>query len=81
MVKGVHKKIIEINHPDSMYFERVVFYLKPGMTQLPQQLSQADADAILSEASPRKKGCGWKRSLLLILLSCAATAAVCLLLR
>lgn len=39
MVKGVQKKIIEVNHPDSLYFERAVFYLKPGVTQLPQQLS------------------------------------------
>lgn len=35
MVKGVQKKIIEVNHPDSLYFERAVFYLKPGVTQLP----------------------------------------------
>lgn len=41
MVKGVQKKIIEVNHPDSLYFERAVFYLKPGVTQLPQQLSRA----------------------------------------
>ena len=44
MVKGVHKKILEINHPDSLYFERAVFYLKPGITQLPPQVSQEDAD-------------------------------------
>ena len=47
MVKGVHKKILEINHPDSLYFERAVFYLKPGITQLPPQVSQEDADACL----------------------------------
>lgn len=35
MVKGVQKKIIEVNHPDSLYFERAVFYLKPGVTQRP----------------------------------------------
>ena len=54
MVKGVQKKIIEVNHPDSLYFERAVFYLKPGVTQLPQQLSRADADALLREAAPDK---------------------------
>lgn len=82
MVKGVHKKIIEVNHPDSLYFERAVFYLKPGITQLPQQLSQADADALLSEASPAKSGRrAWLRSLLLVLLSCVGTAVVCFLVR
>ena len=72
MVKGVQKKIIEVNHPDSLYFERAVFYLKPGVTQLPQQLSRADAD----KAEKRF----WLRTVLLVLLSCLGTAAVCLLL-
>ena len=43
MVKGVHKKILEISHPDSLYFERAVFYLMPGITQLPPQVSQAES--------------------------------------
>ena len=79
MVKGVQKKIIEVNHPDSLYFERAVFYLKPGVTQLPQQLS--DADALLREAAPDKaEKRFWLRTVLLVLLSCLGTAAVCLLL-
>ena len=40
MVKAYRKKIIEVNRPDSLYFERAVFYLKPGVTKLPQQLSR-----------------------------------------
>lgn len=82
MVKGVHKKIIEVNHPDSMYFERAVFYLKPGITQLPQQLSDADAVALLQEASPADTThFAWLKTLLLVLVSCVGTAAACLLLR
>ena len=81
MVKGVHKKIIEVNHPDSLYFERAVFYLKPGITRLPQQLSQADADALLQEACPERSGRrGRLRTLVLVLLSCLVTAVVCRLL-
>ena len=81
MVKGVQKKIIEVNHPDSLYFERAVFYLTPGVTQLPQQLSRADADALLREAAPDKaEKRFWLRTVLLVLLSCLGTAAVCLLL-
>ncbi len=83
MVKGVNKKIIEINHPDSLYFERAVFYLKPGITQLPQQLSRNDADALIQEASPaampRKHA--WLRTIALMLLSCAVTAGICFLVR
>ena len=75
MVKGVQKKIIEVNRPDSLYFERAVFYLKPGVTKLPQQLSQADADALLREAAPeRAEKRFWLRTLLLVLLSCLGTA-------
>ena len=78
MIKGVHKKIIEVNHPDSLYFDRAVFYLKPGITEFPQQFSQADADALLSEASPKKPHrFGWLRTLLLVLLSCAGTVLLC----
>ena len=75
MVKGVHKKILEINHPDSLYFERAVFYLKPGITQLPPQVSQEDADALLQEISRTRL---WLPMLLLAVGSSVGTAAVIL---
>ena len=43
MVKGVHKKVIEVHQPDSAYFEKAIFYLRPGITQLPPELAQAAA--------------------------------------
>lgn len=30
MIKGVNKKIIEINNPESPYFDKVVLYIKPN---------------------------------------------------
>ena len=78
MVKGVHKKILEINHPDSLYFERAVFYLKPGITQLPPQVSQEDADALLQEISAKKRTRLWLPMLLLAVGSSVGTAAVIL---
>ena len=30
MIKGVNKKIIEINNPDSSYFDKVILYIKPN---------------------------------------------------
>ncbi len=79
MVKGVHKKIIEINHPDSLYFEKAVFYLRPGMTQFPQELAKEAAYTMLENASPsRRKRCPlWVRYLLIMLLSVVATATAC----
>ncbi|MCC8110135.1 MAG: hypothetical protein LIO74_00385 [Ruminococcus sp.] len=80
MVKGVNKKIIEINHPDSLYFDRAVFYLKPDVTEFSPQLSQADANMLLSEVSPKdlsKRRYGWIRTLVLIMLSCIGTVLLC----
>ena len=31
MIKGVNKKIIEINNPNSEYFDKVVLYIKPNI--------------------------------------------------
>ena len=28
MIKGVNKKVLEINNPQSIYFEKAVLYLK-----------------------------------------------------
>lgn len=84
MVKGVHKKIIEINHPDSLYFEKAVFYLRPGMTEFPQGLAREAACDLLQNASPARgrRGCPlWVRYLLVMLLSGGLTALLCLLAR
>lgn len=39
MVKGVNKKIIEINNPQSIFFEKAVFYLKPNVVTLHESVS------------------------------------------
>ena len=44
---GWHKKIIELNHPDSVYFEKAVFYLKPGITHFPAQMAESEAKRFL----------------------------------
>ncbi len=48
MVKGVNKQIIEVNNPDSVYFERAVFYLKPGVRTLPVELSAREIDRLIA---------------------------------
>lgn len=42
MIKGVNKKVIEINRPDSAYFERAVLYLKPDVTDVPPHVAQME---------------------------------------
>lgn len=52
MIKGVNKRIIEINNPDSIYFEKAVFYLKSGVRELPVPVAKEEAESILSRYSP-----------------------------
>ena len=48
MVKGVNKQSIEVNNPESIYFERAVFYLKPGVRILPTELSEREINKIIA---------------------------------
>lgn len=75
MVKGVHKKIIEINHPGGDYFEKAVFYLRPGVSQLPPELAEAAARMMLEEFVPQKHGVSIRRKIAVIA-GCAAAAAI-----
>ncbi|WP_028516591.1 hypothetical protein [Ruminococcus flavefaciens] len=54
MIKGVNKKIIEINNPDSLYFEKAVLYLRPNVTIFPETISQKEAQRILSSLLPHE---------------------------
>jgi len=44
MIKGVNKKIIEINNTDNIYFDKVIFYLKPNVIELPNAVAEAEAE-------------------------------------
>lgn len=80
MVKGIHKKIIEINHPNSVYFEKAVFYLRPGVTQLPQNIAESAARELLEEIEPTSNSKIRNRYFLILtaILSCAVTLTTCL---
>ena len=80
MVKGVHKKVIEVHQPDSAYFEKAIFYLRPGITQLPPELAQAAAREYLQELEPNPLPPFWTRTLPLYCtaeLSAASACEVC----
>ncbi|MGN0677317.1 MAG: hypothetical protein ACI4K5_06195 [Ruminococcus sp.] len=58
MIKGVNKKIIEINNPESIYFEKAVFYLRPEVMELPQQVAEDEIERYISRlgiSSHRRK--------------------------
>lgn len=77
MIKGVNKRIIEINNPESIYFERAVFYLKPNVRELPSAIAKSEAERYISrlgmEASvSRKRPKTGKIFLLLVALAAVA---------
>ncbi len=55
MIKGVNKQIIEVNNTDSIYFERAVFYLRPGVRTLPSEVSHREIDRYLSNCGLKIK--------------------------
>lgn len=62
MLKGVNKRIIEINNPQSLYFEKAIFYLRPEVRELPTEIAQREVEKYIertgiaeAERSKRKK--------------------------
>ncbi|MDE6775935.1 MAG: hypothetical protein K2J37_06565 [Ruminococcus sp.] len=55
MVKGVNRQVIEINNTDSIYFEKAVFYLKPGVRTLPAEISEREIERISVQFGIQKK--------------------------
>lgn len=52
MLKGVNKTIIEVNNPDSLYFEKAVFYLRPHVRTLPDEISAKEISRYISMIGP-----------------------------
>ena len=62
MLKGVNKRIIEINNPQSLYFEKAIFYLRPEVRELPAEIAQREVEKYIertgisqAERSKRRK--------------------------
>ncbi len=49
MVKGVNRQIIEVNNIGSPYFDKAVFYLKPGVRILPEEISSREIQRLLPQ--------------------------------
>lgn len=53
MIKGVNKKVLEINNPQSIYFEKAVLYLKPNMKSVPEKLMKREAYNLINSMGPK----------------------------
>lgn len=56
MVKGVNKRVIEVNDTGSKFFEKIVFYVTPQYSELsPSQLKEATEFLSLKlEGNPKR---------------------------
>ena len=58
MLKGVNHKVIEVCHPDSLYFDRAVFYLRPEVDDLPTHAALYESERLLGTHSGHKLRAG-----------------------
>ena len=77
MLKGVNHKVIEVNHPDSLYFDRAVFYLRPEVDDLPTHAALCESERFLSAQNVRRRS-GVQKTLW-FLLGAAVSGGACLL--
>lgn len=78
MIKGVNKKIIEINNPQSIYFEKAVFYLKPNVSKLPENVANCEIEKYINMIDLKSgfKTNQWKKSSKILLFTGIILAAL-----
>ncbi|HHX57699.1 MAG TPA: hypothetical protein GX710_06750 [Clostridiales bacterium] len=81
MIKGVNKKIVEINNPKSLYFEKAILYIRPSMSDIPAKLLSQEAQNYLKSIfPPEKKNKLYSLRIVLISVSIIAVVGVACLL-
>ena len=51
MLKGVNRQVVEISQPESAYFERVLFFVKPEFSSVAEGKLKSKADELIRDAS------------------------------
>lgn len=52
MLKGVNRQVVEIPQPESAYFEKVIFFVKPEFSHTSEMKLKGSADALIKKAAP-----------------------------
>lgn len=76
MLKGVNKRIVEVNDTGSIYFERAVFYLRPEITIVPDFVSHREAERMYSSVMSQNSNTRRRPVKKLIFVIMAAAASV-----
>lgn len=80
MIKGVNRKIIEINNTDSIYFEKAVLYIRPQMSDVPNSCLSHEAALYLAEKAGTVSRQKRKKKIITAVSVIAAAAAAVLIL-
>lgn len=78
MLKGVNRQVVEVSQTDSVYFERILFFVKPEYYGLGEAKLREKANACVNDAvkpPQAKKGRNMRKGLQMFL-SAAGGAAV-----
>lgn len=51
MLKGVNRQVVEITQPESAYFERVLFFVKPEYSGASESKIRSRADMLIKNVS------------------------------
>lgn len=86
MLKGVNKQILEITNPESPYFEKIIFFVRPDSQGCDDKAIKTEAEKISTSTAlrPPKQKRSIKRILLIALyvgLSVLCSACVAFLLK
>lgn len=76
MLKGINRRIIEINRTNNEYFEKAILFVRGDKLDIPPQILSCEANSYLSKLIIPKKKKRLKREKLLIF----SIFAVCILL-
>lgn len=68
MIKGVNKRIIEINNPENEYFEKAILFINPSKIEERDKLVTKNADAYFKTLQERQGKKLKRKSLALSLL-------------
>ena len=60
MIKGVNKQVVDVTEPDSAYFERVLFFVKPEFSGLGEGALRRKATLLLRDTGDERVA-GMKR--------------------
>ncbi len=81
MLKGVNHRVVEIAQPESAYFDKVLFFVKPEFSDLSESRLKTKADVLIKDAAapPERKNISDRKkklALYLKIISAAAAGAI-----